>query len=85
MRTPKQTILGHFQDQECFENGPKWPKRGKNRLKITLWAHKLAQWANFGLEGVVCLDILIGVLTLFHTFQPKKGSLGQLMLPKGYL
>ena len=33
---------------------------------------------------LVCLDDLIGVLTLFHPFQPKIGSLGQFVWPKGY-
>ena len=33
---------------------------------------------------LVCLDVLIGVPTLFHTFQPNIGTLGPFVWPKGY-
>ena len=66
-----------------------WPKGAKicpNRLKITLWQHKLAHMAYVGVKKkpkMVVPGCPLCVPTLFHTFQPKIGPLSQSVWPKG--
>ena len=44
----------------------------------------LGHFGSWKWPKLVCLDVLIGVLTLFHPFQPKIDPLGRFVRPNGY-
>ena len=61
-------------------SGPNWWKKGYFSLFLPFLGHSRSyKWPKLD-----CLDVLFGVPTFFHTFQPKISSLGRFVRQKGY-